>query len=70
MSSQEYFPKVKKIQFNPNAPVTETMTFRHYNPEELVLGKPMKEWLRFAVCYWHTFCWQGNDPFGGNTVNR
>ena len=70
MSSQEYFPTVKKIPFQPNSAVTETMVFRHYNPEELVLGKPMKDWLRFAVCYWHTFCWQGTDPFGGNTVNR
>lgn len=70
MSSQEFFPNIKKIEYNPNASVTETMVFRHYNPEEVVLGKPMKEWLRFAVCYWHTFCWEGADPFGKNTVSR
>ncbi|HET6220965.1 MAG TPA: xylose isomerase, partial [Dongiaceae bacterium] len=33
------------------------LAFRWYDAERLVLGKPMREHLRVAVCYWHTFCW-------------
>jgi xylose isomerase len=36
----------------------------------MVLGKRMEEHLRFAVCYWHSFCWPGGDPFGGPTFER
>ena len=46
------------------------MTFRHYQPDELVLGKRMEDHLRFAACYWHSFVWPGNDPFGGQTFER
>ena len=45
-------------------------TFRHYNPDEVVLGKTLKENLRFAVAYWHSFAWEGGDPFGGRTFDR
>jgi xylose isomerase len=69
-NNKEFFPNIKKIQFNPNAKTTETMVFRHYNPDEVVLGRSMKEWLRFAVCYWHTFVWEGNDAFGNGTLTR
>lgn len=44
--------------------------FRHYNPEEEVLGKPMKEHLRFALAYWHTMTQDGSDPFGAPTNQR
>jgi len=46
------------------------LAFRWYEPERQVLGKSMAEQLRFATCYWHSFCWQGNDPFGGQTLMR
>ena len=46
------------------------MAYRWYNPKQKVLGKTMAEHLRFAVCYWHTLCWPGTDPFGGETFNR
>jgi xylose isomerase len=49
---------------------TKPLAFRHYDPTRVVLGKTMAEHLRFAVCYWHTFCWDGNDPFGGQTLLR
>ncbi len=49
---------------------TDPFAFRHYNPDELVLGKSMKERLRFAVAYWHSFAWPGGDPFGGQTFDR
>lgn len=44
--------------------------FKYYNPEETVLGKTMKEQCRFAMSYWHTFTYMGNDPFGGATMYR
>lgn len=44
--------------------------FRHYNPDEVVMGKRMEDHLRFAVAYWHSFAWPGGDPFGGPTFDR
>ena len=42
----------------------------HYNPDEVVMGKRMEDHLRFAVAYWHSFAYQGGDPFGGQTFER
>ena len=59
----EYFPSVpNKIKYK-GADSNDHLSFRYYNPDELILGKPMKEWLRFSVCYWHTFCWDGKFFF-------
>jgi xylose isomerase len=44
--------------------------FRHYDPDEIVRGKRMEDHLRFAVAYWHSFAWEGGDPFGGPTFLR
>ena len=52
----------------PNS--TNPLAFRWYNSTQKVLGKTMAEHLRFAVCYWHTLCWPGLDPFGGDTFQR
>ena len=49
---------------------TNEFAFRHYNPDEMVMGKRMEDHLRFAVAYWHSFAWQGGDPFGGQTFER
>lgn len=49
---------------------TSELAFRHYNPDEVVMGKTMAEHLRFAVAYWHSFAWEGGDPFGGQTLVR
>ncbi|MGG7568123.1 xylose isomerase [Rhodovulum sp. DZ06] len=46
------------------------IAFRHYDPDEIVLGKRMEDHLRFAVAYWHSFAWEGGDPFGGQTFIR
>jgi xylose isomerase len=46
------------------------LSFRWYNPTQKVMGKTMAEHLRFAVCYWHTLCWPGTDPFGGDSFQR
>ena len=63
------FKDIDKIQFE-GAQSDNPLAFHYYDPDQLVLGKTMAEHLRFAVCYWHTFCWQGNDPFGGQTMFR
>ncbi|WP_086350948.1 xylose isomerase [Candidatus Enterococcus clewellii] len=58
-----YFPKVEKVNYE--GPTSKNMfAFRHYNPEEIIMGKTMKEHLRFAVAYWHTMTQDGSDPFG------
>ena len=44
--------------------------FRHYDPDAVVAGKRMADHLRFAVAYWHSFAWEGGDPFGGATFER
>ncbi|WP_116597798.1 xylose isomerase [Primorskyibacter marinus] len=49
---------------------TNPMAFHHYNPDEVVMGKRMEDHLRFAVAYWHSFAWEGGDPFGGQTFIR
>ena len=49
---------------------TNPMAFRHYTPDEVVLGKRLEDHLRFAVAYWHSFAWEGGDPFGGPTFER
>lgn len=64
-----YFSNIEKIQFE--GPDSENeLAFHHYNPEQVVMGKTMKEHLRFAACYWHNFCWDGADVFGQGTFNR
>lgn len=46
------------------------LAFHHYNPDEIILGKRMEDHLRFAVAWWHSFAWEGGDPFGGPTFER
>lgn len=65
----EYFKDIPKVKFEGTSS-DNPLAFRHYNPEELVLGKSMKEHLRLAACYWHNFCWDGADVFGAGTFNR
>ena len=64
-----YFHHIPKIEFQ-GADSTEALAFRHYDKDRIVLGKRMEEHLRFAVCYWHSFCWTGLDPFGTGTFQR
>ena len=44
--------------------------YRHYNKDEIILGKRMEDHVRPAVAYWHSFAWEGGDPFGGRTFDR
>ncbi|MCH6255151.1 xylose isomerase [Puniceicoccaceae bacterium K14] len=63
---KEYFPGIGAIQFEGRES-DNPMAFKWYNPEQVVAGKPMKELMRFAIAYWHTFCGVGGDPFGPGT---
>src|SRR5664279_1815555 len=63
------FPKIEQIQFE-GATSKNPLAFKHYNPDEIVAGKTMREHLRFAVVYWHTFRGTGSDPFGAGTMQR
>ena len=49
---------------------TNPLAFRHYNPDELVDGRPLSEHLRFSIAYWHAFRGVGADPFGPGTIVR
>jgi len=49
---------------------TNPLSFKWYDPNRQVLGKSMQDHFRFAICYWHSFCWPGADPFGGQTFER
>jgi xylose isomerase len=68
--SKSFFPSVGKIPYKPDAKVADVLVFKYYNAKEVVLGKTMEDWLKFAVCYWHTFRWPGTDPFGLGTISR
>lgn len=65
-----FFKGIEKIPFKPDALPTETMAYKHYNPNEVVQGRTMAEWLRYSVCFWHTFRGTGADPFGFPTLIR
>ena len=64
-----FFPDVPTIPYEGPESLNP-LAFRHYNPNEIVEGKSMREHLRFAVCYWHTFRGQGGDPFGPGCAVR
>jgi xylose isomerase len=46
------------------------LAFRWYDKDRIVHGRRLEDHLRFAVCYWHSLCWPGSDPFGGETFMR
>ena len=67
--NQSFFKTIEPIKYE--GPESDSnLAFRHYNPDEIVLGKRLEEHLRFAVAYWHSFAWEGGDPFGGLTFER
>ena len=64
--AKEYFPQVGKIPFE--GPTSKNpMAFHYYDPEKVVKGKKMKEWLKFAMAWWHTLGGASGDQFGGQT---
>lgn len=64
-----FFNGIERIQYE-GVDSQNPMAFRHYNPDEVLLGKRMEDHLRFAVAWWHSFAWEGGDPFGGPTLER
>lgn len=69
LNMQAYFDQLDRVRYE-GPKTTNPLAFRHYNPDELVLGKRMEDHLRFAACYWHTFCWNGADMFGVGSFDR
>jgi xylose isomerase len=64
------FFSIKKPAKFEGVKTKKEFAFRHYDKNKKVLGKTMGEHLRFAMCWWHSTCWPGSDPFGGDTFMR
>ncbi len=66
MATKTIFSGINKIRYE-GAGSDNPLAFRWYNENKIIAGKPMKDHLRFAVAYWHSFCGSGADPFGEPT---
>jgi xylose isomerase len=64
-----YFSDIQPVAYEGQESLNP-LAFKWYDANRMVLGKSMAEHLRFAVCYWHSFCWNGSDPFGGDSFLR
>lgn len=65
----DFFKGLNQVKYEgPQS--TNPLAFRHYNKDEIVAGKRMEDHIRPAVAYWHTFAWEGGDPFGGRSFDR
>ena len=63
------FDQIPAIAFE-GTETANALAYRYYDKDRVVLGKRMEDHLRWAVCYWHSFCWPGSDVFGEGTFNR
>ncbi len=68
--SEEFFTEVSEPIRYGGPDSTDPLEFKVYQPDRIVLGKPMVEWLRPGVCFWHSFSWDGRDMFGIATLDR
>jgi len=66
LGEKEFFKGIGQIKFE-GLDSDNPLSYRWYDESKVVAGKPMKEWLRFAVAYWHSFVGNGGDPFGEPT---
>ena len=65
----DFFKGISPVKFEgPQS--SNPLAYRFYNKDEMVMGKRMEDHIRPAVAYWHTFAWEGGDPFGGRTFER
>ncbi len=67
--SNAFFPRIGGIVYE-GADSRNPLSFKFYNPEEIIAGKTMREQLRFAMSYWHTLCGDGTDMFGVGTQDK
>jgi len=65
----DFFKGISPVKFE-GANSTNPLAYRHYNKDEMVAGKTMEDHIRPAIAYWHTFAYEGGDPFGGRTFDR
>jgi xylose isomerase len=64
-----HFPQIPQIAYE--GPKSENpLSFKHYDPAEIIDGKSLKDHLRFSIAYWHSFRGVGADPFGPGTIVR
>lgn len=63
IGDREYFPGIDKIAYE-GRDSDNPLAFKYYDENRIVAGKSMKDFFKFATCYWHTFCGTGGDPFG------
>ena len=63
---KEFYKGVSKINYEGKES-DNPFAYKYYNPDQLVMGKTMREHFKFAIAYWHSFCGQGADPFGPGT---
>ncbi|MBD9369749.1 xylose isomerase [Xanthomonas sp. XNM01] len=66
IGAKEYYPGIGRIAYE-GLGSDNPLAFKHYDAKKIIGGKTMAEHLRFAVCYWHSFCGNGADPFGPGT---
>ena len=67
--SEPFFREIETVTYQgPDS--EDPLAYRFYDAQRSVLGKSMGEQLRFAVCYWHSFCWPGDDVFGAGCFAR
>ena len=66
----EFFTSVAEPIRYEGPASTNPLAFRWYDADRVVLGKPMRDHLRFAAAYWHSFAWDGFDIFGAGTLDR
>jgi xylose isomerase len=63
---KEFFPEIPAIKFE-GTESKNPLAFRYYDANRVVMGKKMSEWMKFAMCWWHTLCAEGGDQFGPGT---
>ena len=66
---KKHFPRIQTIAYE-GSQSTKALSFKHYNPDEVINGKTLSEHMRFSIAYWHSFRGTGADPFGPGTIVR
>ena len=65
IGEKEFFKGIQQVKYE--GPESDNpLAFRWYDENRMVAGKTMKDYLKFACAYWHSFCYDGADPFGGH----